>query len=124
MKNLLKVIGMAIIIAFYACQENSTEINSEKDAWNWGFNKIKEQENVVLMQDHLKLFRYKNAKENFQWLIEENPKLHPSIYESGLAIYQGLIDESQDQATKLELKIEKEKIANLKEKYFSEVENN
>ncbi len=118
MKNILKVTGIALLSVFYACQSNSNDVNLERNTWNWSVNKSEEEQKIALMTDAFKIADYEDAQKHFQWLIKENPKLHPSIYEHGLNIYKELIDASPDKITKRKLTTEMEKIASLQEKYF------
>lgn len=116
MKNIAAII--AILSLLSACQEPSQEVQIAKDVWNWSANQLKEQEKYVIMTDMLKVGNYEVAQEQFQWIILENPDLHASLYESGLAIYQGLIAESNDPKIRKHLQEQKEKIVQLQAKYF------
>jgi len=118
MKNLLKATCIALLSAFYACQGNSNEVNLERNTWRWSVNKFEEEQKIALMTDAIKIGHFDEALKNFQWLIEENPKLHPRIYEYGFDIYQELIDTAPNEITKRKLTLEKEKVASLQEKYF------
>lgn len=110
---------MLIIAA--ACQESMPEAKLEKDPWNWGFNIVKEQEKVVLMTDMLKAENYLASVVNLEWLIRENPQLHPSIYEDGQRVYQGLINEAEDEAVRLRWESKKAKLTKLQKRYFPTV---
>jgi len=56
---------------------------------------------------------------NLQWLVRENPQLHPNIYDDGQNIYQGLIDEADDEAVRLRWEKEKAKLSRLQEKLLT-----
>lgn len=122
MKNYSKVIGIATIVLLYACQEKSPEVNLDINKPNWSVNQFEEEQKIALMTDALHLGQYEEAQKHFQWLIKENPKLSPNIYNYGLKIYQGLIDKTEDPATKIELNIEMEAITTLKQKYFPQAD--
>lgn len=119
MNTFFKLSAIIVMLSvFSACHEQSTEASIQNDVWKWGFNEIEEKEKVVLMEDMLRVSNYKQAQVWFDWIIKENPQIHPSIYDNGLAIYQGLIEEAEDQKTKLTLEAQKDKISKLKKKYF------
>lgn len=109
---------IALLFISVACQESMPEAKLEKDTWNWGFNIIKEQEKVVLMTDMLKSGNYPASVVNLEWLIRENPQLHPSIYEDGQRVYQGLINEAEDEAVRLRWESKKAELSRLQARYF------
>ena len=109
---------ITLLFISVACQENTPEAKLEKDPWNWGFNIVQEQQKVVLMTDMLKVGNYPASLVNLEWLIKENPQLHPSVYDDGQRVYQGLIDEAEDEAVRLRWKRKKAELSRLKEKYF------
>ena len=118
MSYFLKLTLISLLIFFTACQESTPEAKLEEDTFNWGFNIVKEQEKVVLMTDMLKAGNYPASVVNLQWLIRENPQLHPSIYEDGQHVYQGLINEAEDEAVRLRWERKKAELSRLQEKYF------
>ena len=115
---------VAFLLTCIACQESTPEAKLEEDTWNWGFNIVQEQEKVVLMIDMLKAGNYPASVVNLEWLIKENPQLHPSIYDDGQRVYQGLIDEAEDKAVRLRWESKKAKLSRLKEKYFPDAPAN
>lgn len=118
MPNFLKLTLIFILAIFAACQENTPEAKLEKDPWNWGFNIVREQETVVLMTDMLKAENYLASVAPLEWLIRENPQLHPSIYEDGQRVYQGLINEAEDEAVRLRWESKKAELSRLQKNIF------
>ena len=114
-----------MIASASACQQTATELQPQEEMllssdWNWGPNKENEEEHNVLMLDNYEFSEYEKALWHFEWLVSENPRLHPKVYDTGLAIYDKLISETEDEVEKAFLISEKDKIAKLKIKYFPE----
>ena len=64
--------------------------------WNWPENKAEAEEKNVLYTDYLKQQNCEAAVEHLNWLIENVPNLHVSIYQNGIKIYRCLIDKESD----------------------------
>ena len=64
--------------------------------WNWPENKSEAEEKNVLYTDYLKQQNCDEAKIHLDWLIENVPGLHVSIYQNGIKIYRCLIDKEED----------------------------
>ena len=71
--------------------------------WNWPENKSEAEEKNVLYTDYLKQQNCDQAKIHLDWLIENVPGLHVSIYQNGIKIYRCLIDKEEDPIIKNEL---------------------
>ena len=71
--------------------------------WNWPENKSEAEEKNVLYTDYLKQQNCDEAKIHLDWLIENVPGLHVSIYQNGIKIYRCLIDKEEDPIIKNEL---------------------
>ena len=71
--------------------------------WNWPENKAQAEEKNVLYTDYLKQQNCEAAVEHVDWLIENVPNLHVSIYQNGIKIYRCLIDKESDPVKKNEL---------------------
>ena len=71
--------------------------------WNWPENKAAAEEKNVLYTDYLKQQNCEAAAEHLNWLIENVPNLHVSIYQNGVKIYRCLIDKESDPIKKNEL---------------------
>ncbi len=71
--------------------------------WNWPENKAQAEEKNVLYTDYLKQQNCEAAVEHLDWLIENVPNLHVSIYQNGIKIYRCLIDKESDPVKKNEL---------------------
>ena len=71
--------------------------------WNWPENKSEAEEKNVLYTDYLKQENCKAAVGPLNWLLENVPNLHVSIYQNGIKIYRCLIDNEQDPIIKNEL---------------------
>ncbi len=71
--------------------------------WNWPENKAEAEEKNVLYTDYLKQQNCEAAVEHLNWLIENVPNLHVSIYQNGIKIYRCLIDKESDPIRKGEL---------------------
>lgn len=71
--------------------------------WNWPENKAEAEEKNVLYTDYLKQQNCEEAKVHLDWLIENVPGLHVSIYQNGIKIYRCLIDKEEDPIIKNEL---------------------
>jgi len=71
--------------------------------WNWPENKSEAEEKNVLYTDYLKQQNCEEAVVHLNWLIDNVPNLHVSIYQNGIKIYRCLIDKESDQIKKLEL---------------------
>ena len=123
MTNLRKIFTLLLILSISAFQESAIEVQpqevrSQNTEWNWGPNIAREQEHNVLMKDNYSMSNFEKALYHFEWLISENPKLHPSVYDTGLAIYDKLINETKDLAEIDRLTEDKDKVAKLKGKHF------
>lgn len=88
-----------------------------------GSNWEKEQEHWVLLTDYVKLEKYDKAKEHLTWLLNENPKLPPSLYKFGFIIFENLIGDYDDSRTKKLLKNEEQKLTGLLRMNFPSEEN-
>ncbi len=93
MKNLI-----VIIILFF----NSFSLLAQP-GWNWPENKSEAEEKNVLYTDYLKQQNCEEAVEHLNWLIDNVPNLHVSIYQNGIKIYRCLIDKEEDPIRKNEL---------------------
>ena len=71
--------------------------------WNWPENKSEAEEKNVLYTDYLKQQNCESAVEHLDWLIDNVPNLHVSIYQNGIKIYRCLIDKEEDPIRKNEL---------------------
>ena len=71
--------------------------------WNWPEKKAQAEEKNVLYTDYLKQQNCEAAVEHLDWLIENVPNLHVSIYQNGIKIYRCLIDKESDPVKKNEL---------------------
>ena len=71
--------------------------------WNWPENKSEAEEKNVLYTDYLKQQNCEAAVEHLDWLIDNVPNLHVSIYQNGIKIYRCLIDKEDDPIRKNEL---------------------
>ncbi len=71
--------------------------------WNWPENKAQAEEKNVLYTDYLKQQNCEAAVEHVDWLIENVPNLHVSIYQNGIKIYRCLIDKESDPVKKVNL---------------------
>jgi len=71
--------------------------------WNWPENKAEAEEKNVLYTDYLKQQNCEAAVEHLDWLIDNVPSLHVSIYQNGIKIYRCLIDKEEDPIRKNEL---------------------
>ncbi|MEL0009289.1 MAG: hypothetical protein VW741_05400 [Flammeovirgaceae bacterium] len=71
--------------------------------WNWPENKAQAEEKNVLYTDYLKQQNCEAAVEHLDWLIDNVPNLHVSIYQNGVKIYRCLIDKESDPIRKGEL---------------------
>ena len=71
--------------------------------WNWPENKAQAEEKNVLYTDYLKQQNCEAAVEHLDWLIDNVPNLHVSIYQNGIKIYRCLIDKESDPVKKNEL---------------------
>ena len=71
--------------------------------WNWPENKAQAEEKNVLYTDYLKQQNCEAAVEHLDWLIDNVPSLHVSIYQNGVKIYRCLIDKESDPIRKGEL---------------------
>lgn len=68
--------------------------------WNWPENKVKAEEQLVLLQDATKGKDYKQARAPLQWLLTYAPNLNRSIYIHGVEVYEGMIAAASDPAMK------------------------
>ena len=93
MKNLIVTIILFI---------NSTSLLAQP-GWNWPENKSEAEEKNVLYTDYLKQQNCESAVEHLDWLIDNVPNLHVSIYQNGIKIYRCLIDKEEDPIIKNEL---------------------
>ncbi len=71
--------------------------------WNWPEDKAAAEEKNVLYTDYLKQQNCDAAVEHLDWLIDNVPNLHVSIYQNGIKIYRCLIDKEEDPIRKNEL---------------------
>ncbi len=71
-----------------------------QDGWNWGDQVDIAKENNVLYTDAFKAKNYQGAKEPLDWLLENTPDLHVSIYQNGTKVYESLAKEETDPAAK------------------------
>ena len=71
--------------------------------WNWPENKSEAEEKNVLYTDYLKQQNCEAAVEHLDWLIDNVPNLHVSIYQNGIKIYRCLIDKEDDPIRKNQL---------------------
>tara|TARA_B100000902_G_scaffold7151_2_gene9185 strand:+ start:2313 stop:3680 length:1368 start_codon:yes stop_codon:yes gene_type:complete len=81
---------------------SSTNIIAQP-GWNWPENKAEAEEKNVLYTDYLKQQNCEAAVEHVDWLIDNVPNLHVSIYQNGIKIYRCLIDKESDPIRKAEL---------------------
>ena len=71
--------------------------------WNWptDVEQAKQaKEKAVLYSDYVKSKQYDEAKEPFQWLMQNVPNLHKSLYKNGTKIYAGLVKTEKDPTLK------------------------
>ena len=93
MKNLI-----VTIILFFNCF-----FLLAQPGWNWPENKSEAEEKNVLYTDYLKQQNCEVAAEHLDWLIDNVPNLHVSIYQNGIKIYRCLIDKEDDPIRKNQL---------------------
>ena len=91
-KSLLLLMFLVSAISLYA-----------QPGWNWPENKAQAEEKNVLYTDYLKQQNCEAAVEHLDWLIDNVPNLHVSIYQNGIKIYRCLIDKESDPIKKGEL---------------------
>ena len=91
-KSLLLLMFLVSAISLYA-----------QPGWNWPEDKAQAEEKNVLYTDYLKQQNCEAAVEHLDWLIDNVPNLHVSIYQNGIKIYRCLIDKESDPIKKGEL---------------------
>jgi hypothetical protein len=68
--------------------------------WNWPEDKETAETKNALYTDNYKQGNYRKAANHLHWLLINAPDLNKSIYINGAKIYDGLADETQDEAQK------------------------
>ncbi len=70
--------------------------------WNWGDQVDKAKEQNALYTDMYKAGRFAEAIPPLEWLYENTPDLHVSIYQNGEKVFQNLASKETDAAKKEE----------------------
>ncbi len=68
--------------------------------WNWGEQVDKAKEQNALYTDMYKAGRFQEAVAPLDWLYENTPGLHVSIYQNGEKVYENLASKEPDAANK------------------------
>ncbi len=68
--------------------------------WNWGDQVDKAKEQNALYTDMFKAGRFEEAVAPLDWLYENTPDLHVSIYQNGEKVYENLASKEADEAKK------------------------
>ena len=101
-ENLINFIIMKKLVLIILIISSAINLTAQP-GWNWPENKAEAEEKNVLYTDYLKQQNCEAAAEHLNWLIENVPNLHVSIYQNGVKIYRCLIDKESDPIKKNEL---------------------
>lgn len=69
-----------------------------RDPFRWPRDTAQAKTQWVLLSDAVKAQRYADALEPFQWLLEQAPDLHASLYIQGEKMYKGLIEKAPEKS--------------------------
>lgn len=70
----------------------SSAAYSQCKVWKWPTNKSKAEEKVALLQDAANNKNFAQGRAALQWLLNNAPALHNSIYIYGATVYEGMIE--------------------------------
>ncbi|MGB3465351.1 MAG: tetratricopeptide repeat protein [Cyclobacteriaceae bacterium] len=77
-----------------------TSAGFAQPGWNWCDPVDKTKEKNALFSDNVKAANYEGAKEPLDFLLENCPKMHVSLYQNGVKVYNGLADVTEDKTLK------------------------
>ena len=97
----MKMMKQFLLTAMFAAA--AVAVQAQCTGFNWSDDaavRATEEEKNVVYTDALKAKDFKLAEENLVWFLENNPKFNTSLYINGDKIYNGLIKEATDDASK------------------------
>ena len=96
-----KVIGICLVLFL-----GLVTIAQSQPGYNWPEDPKKREiaeEYLVTMSDDLKLKDYASALPKVEWLVENAPNVHKSLYINGAKVYSGLVKASKGDKEKVDL---------------------
>ena len=91
--------SLSLIIAFILLYAPSS-LYAQSSTWAWPEDRSEAEEKHVLYTDNMKQNNYEEALAPLEWLLEEAPKLHVSLYIHGARIYVALAKKATDPEAK------------------------
>ena len=73
-----------------------TQIALAQSGWNWPLDSVQARQKASIYPELMETGNFDEAKENFDWLLENAPDLNVSLYINGVKLYDSLISREDD----------------------------
>ena len=108
-RHLLSLTMILLVFAAYA-----------QPGWNWGDSVDKAKEKYALFSDMVRAEQWESAVKPHSWLLKNTPDLNVAIYINGAKIFEGLAENTKDEAKTLEHQAKALEMYDLRIKHFGD----